>query len=80
MERVLWPMEPVLPRIASLFTNSIFADRERSGRGRSSLDEEDVPENGGSQDKASIGGYLMADHTDATQTYSVEPLEPDVLL
>ena len=26
MERVLWPMEPVEPRIASFFTFSIFAD------------------------------------------------------
>jgi len=24
--------------------------------------------------------HLMADHTDATQTYNVDPLEPDVLL
>ena len=27
MERVLWPMEPVEPRIASLFTSFIFAER-----------------------------------------------------
>lgn len=26
MERVLWPMEPVEPRMASFFTSSIFAD------------------------------------------------------
>jgi hypothetical protein len=26
MDRVLWPMEPVEPRIANFFTDSIFAD------------------------------------------------------
>ncbi len=33
MERVLWPMEPVEPRIASFFTDAIFADSKMKARG-----------------------------------------------
>ncbi len=33
MERVLLPMEPVEPRMASFFTSSIFADSKMEARG-----------------------------------------------
>ena len=33
MERVLWPMEPVEPRIASFFTDAIFADSKMEAKG-----------------------------------------------
>ncbi len=33
MERVLWPMEPVEPRIANFFTDVIFADSKTEARG-----------------------------------------------
>jgi hypothetical protein len=33
MERVLWPMEPVEPRMAKFFTDAIFADSKMEARG-----------------------------------------------
>ena len=33
MERVLWPMEPVEPRMANFFTEAIFADSKLEARG-----------------------------------------------
>jgi len=33
MERVLWPMEPVEPRIANFFTDAIFSDSKMKARG-----------------------------------------------
>src|SRR6266851_9572462 len=61
MERVLWPMEPVEPRMANFFTFFIFADEGASQRVSKSarqleaaeaeivLEEEDEPEDGGGE-------------------------------
>ena len=37
MERVLWPMEPVEPRIANFFTDAYFRRLEDGGEGRDAI-------------------------------------------